>query len=73
MRVKSMSSNWVTRATVFQLSAMRRAMTLRSCETGFLTIGPHCEKSICTGAGLAGAASIATAAGREAALIKRWI
>ena len=30
MRVKSISSNCVTRATALQLSAMRRAMTLRN-------------------------------------------
>ncbi len=67
-----MSSNCVTRATVFQLSAMRRAMTLRNGVTGFLVTGPHCEKSICTGAGFAGAAALAAAAaGFAAALTNR--
>ena len=43
---------------VFQLSAIRRAMTWRKGESGFLVTGPHLEKSIGSGAGLgAGAAA----------------
>ena len=45
----SASSNCVTRGIVVQLPAIRWPMTLRSCETGFLEILPHWEKSIRSG------------------------
>ena len=68
--VKSASSNCVTRGTVFQLSDIRRTITWRNGVSGFLLTGPHCEKSICSVAGLAGTPA-APGAGLAAALISR--
>ena len=70
----SASSNWVTRGVVVQLSAIRRAMTSRRGESGVLEIGPHLEKSICSGAGLgAGAPAGAAARGAAASRCSFWM
>ena len=44
-------------------------MTLRNGVTGCLRIGPHCEKSICTVAGFAGADALTAAAGFAAEVL----
>jgi hypothetical protein len=49
--VKSASSNCVTRGTAFQLSPIRRAMTCRNGDNGFLLTGPHLEKSMLSAIG----------------------
>ena len=49
-------------------------MTLRSGESGVLEIGPHLEKSICSGAGLgAGAPAGAAARGAAASRCSFWM
>ena len=55
MPVISASSNCVTCGMAFQFSVMRRAMTWRKGESGFLVTLPHLEKSMDSAAGFAGA------------------
>ena len=70
----SASSNWVTRGVVSQLSAIRRAMTSRSGERGAFEIGPHLEKSTCSGAGLGpGAPASAAPRGAVASRCSFWM
>ena len=72
-RVKSASSNCVTRGTAFQLSPIRRAMTCRNGDSGFLLTGPHLEKSMLSATGLAGVTVTLPDFPFAADAISRWM